>query len=126
MLQDLAAYKCFLAENVTVLQLNKSFIVMNILFVCKSFFCMQSKFQPGRDPGPINTEVVSFSHEGDKNFLHHFYIAIVDEGACIALTSVRIFYQVCPEEIHHLAHFEKTVAGPYDTSLIPVSETFQR
>ena len=50
-----------------------------------------------------------------------FYVAIVDEGACIALTSVRIFYKVCREIVHHLAYFQQAVAGPDDYSLVPVS-----
>ena len=56
-----------------------------------------------------------------SNLYPKFYIAVVDEGACIALASVRIFYKVCNEVVNHLAYFERTIAGPYDTSLIPVS-----
>ena len=97
-----------------------------MLLMVLHYFYFQSKFFPNvDDPGPINKETVSLSLYGvqyAENQLQKVFIAIVDEGACIALTSVRIYYKVCPQIINHLAQFPETKAGPSDTSLITVSK----
>lgn len=40
------------------------------------------------------------------------YLAFHNPGACVALVSVRVFYQRCPEAVHGLARFPDTLPGP--------------
>ncbi|XP_006861340.1 PREDICTED: ephrin type-A receptor 1, partial [Chrysochloris asiatica] len=40
------------------------------------------------------------------------YLAFHNPGACVALVSVRVFYQRCPEATHGLARFPGTLPGP--------------
>ncbi|XP_061270982.1 ephrin type-A receptor 1 isoform X4 [Bos javanicus] len=40
------------------------------------------------------------------------YLAFHNPGACVALVSVRVFYQRCPETVHGLARFPNTLPGP--------------
>lgn len=40
------------------------------------------------------------------------YLAFHNPGACVALVSVRVFYQRCPEAVHGLAQFPDTLPGP--------------
>ncbi|KAF4020412.1 hypothetical protein G4228_012163 [Cervus hanglu yarkandensis] len=40
------------------------------------------------------------------------YLAFHNPGACVALVSVRVFYQRCPETVHGLAQFPDTLPGP--------------
>ncbi|XP_055979855.1 ephrin type-A receptor 1 [Sorex fumeus] len=50
-----------------------------------------------------------------------FYLAFHNPGACVALVSVRVFYQRCPETVHGLAHFPDTLPGP--NGLVEVAGT---
>ncbi|XP_029417218.1 ephrin type-A receptor 1 isoform X1 [Nannospalax galili] len=49
------------------------------------------------------------------------YLAFQNPGACVALVSVRVFYQRCPEAVHGLAQFPDTLPGP--GGLVEVSGT---
>lgn len=40
-----------------------------------------------------------------------FYLAFQDSGACVALTSVRVFYTICPATVQGQAAFPEKVAG---------------
>ena len=40
------------------------------------------------------------------------YLAFHNPGACVALVSVRVFYQRCPEAVQGLARFPDTLPGP--------------
>ncbi|XP_021096583.1 ephrin type-A receptor 1 isoform X3 [Heterocephalus glaber] len=40
------------------------------------------------------------------------YLAFHNPGACVALVSVRVFYQHCPETVYGLAQFPDTLPGP--------------
>ncbi|XP_006997222.1 ephrin type-A receptor 1 [Peromyscus maniculatus bairdii] len=40
------------------------------------------------------------------------YLAFHNPGSCVALVSVRVFYQHCAETVHGLAHFPDTLPGP--------------
>ncbi|XP_006159650.1 LOW QUALITY PROTEIN: ephrin type-A receptor 1 [Tupaia chinensis] len=40
------------------------------------------------------------------------YLAFHNPGACVALVSVRVFYQRCPDAVHGLARFPDTLPGP--------------
>ncbi|XP_041490629.1 ephrin type-A receptor 1 [Microtus oregoni] len=40
------------------------------------------------------------------------YLAFHNPGSCVALVSVRVFYQRCAETVHGLAHFPGTLPGP--------------
>lgn len=40
------------------------------------------------------------------------YLAFHNPGACLALVSVRVFYQRCSEMVHGLAQFPDTLPGP--------------
>lgn len=49
------------------------------------------------------------------------YLAFHNPGACVALVSVRVFYQRCPETVHGLAQFPDTLPGP--SGLVEVEGT---
>ncbi|XP_045433713.1 ephrin type-A receptor 1 isoform X3 [Pipistrellus kuhlii] len=49
------------------------------------------------------------------------YLAFHNPGACVALVSVRVFYQRCPEAVHGLARFPDTLPTP--TKLVEVMGT---
>lgn len=48
------------------------------------------------------------------------YVAVVDEGACISLTLMRVYCIVCDAVINELAMFPETQTGQQDTSLVEV------
>uniref|UniRef100_H2ZQS0 receptor protein-tyrosine kinase n=1 Tax=Ciona savignyi TaxID=51511 RepID=H2ZQS0_CIOSA len=45
------------------------------------------------------------------------YLAIQDTGACMALMHVRVYYKYCGPTEKNLAFFQRTIAGPYMSSL---------
>ncbi|XP_027697115.1 ephrin type-A receptor 1 [Vombatus ursinus] len=47
------------------------------------------------------------------------YLAFHNPGACVALVTVRVFYQRCAETVHKLAHFPDTLPAP--VGLVEVS-----
>ena len=46
------------------------------------------------------------------------YIAIKDEGACIAITNITVGYNYCPEKGRYLVMFPRTIAPSNDTNLV--------
>lgn len=46
------------------------------------------------------------------------YFAFYDQGACMTLLSVRIYYVVCPDLASNLTVFGRTVTGPDVTSVV--------
>ena len=50
-------------------------------------------------------------------FRNGFYIAALDQGACMSILSLRVYYFYCPEVLVGLAAFPGTVAGNETTSL---------
>ena len=53
-------------------------------------------------------------------FRQGFYIAAQDQGACMSLVSMKVYYQFCPETVMNLSRFPATVAGGEVASLIQV------
>ncbi|XP_051535171.1 ephrin type-A receptor 4-like isoform X2 [Myxocyprinus asiaticus] len=64
----------------------------------------------------LNTEVRDVGVVSRKGF----YLAFQDVGACIALVSVRVFYNKCPIAVRNLAQFPDTVTGADTSSLVEV------
>lgn len=56
-------------------------------------------------------------------FRNGFYIAAEDQGACMSILSVRVYYFYCPEVLIGLAAFPRTISGNETTSLDDVSGT---
>ncbi|XP_003134614.1 ephrin type-A receptor 1 [Sus scrofa] len=56
----------------------------------------------------LNVERCSLGHLTRRGL----YLAFHNPGACVALVSVRVFYQRCPEAVHGLARFPDTLPGP--------------
>ncbi|XP_077004562.1 ephrin type-A receptor 1 [Tamandua tetradactyla] len=56
----------------------------------------------------LNVERCSLGHLTHRGL----YLAFHNPGACVALVSVRVFYQRCPEAVHGLARFPDTLPGP--------------
>ncbi|XP_032498316.1 ephrin type-A receptor 1 isoform X2 [Phocoena sinus] len=56
----------------------------------------------------LNVERCSLGHLTRRGL----YLAFHNPGACVALVSVRVFYQRCPETVHGLAQFPNTLPGP--------------
>lgn len=53
-------------------------------------------------------------------FRQGFYIAVQDQGACMSLISLRIFYHYCPETNIALVNFPRTSAADEIASLVTV------
>ena len=89
------------------------------------------------DPDPVNVEydfVEKIKPEGTPlspnvltPFIYHgeivtkaqgLYIAIKDEGACIAITNITVGYNYCPEKGGNLVMFPRTIAPSNDTNLV--------
>ncbi|KAM7325686.1 hypothetical protein ACRRTK_015939 [Alexandromys fortis] len=56
----------------------------------------------------LNVERCSLGHLTHRGL----YLAFHNPGSCVALVSVRVFYQRCAETVHGLAHFPGTLPGP--------------
>lgn len=56
----------------------------------------------------MNLERCSLGHLTRRGL----YLAFHNPGACVALVSVRVFYQRCPEAVHGLAQFPDTLPRP--------------
>ncbi|XP_033097812.1 ephrin type-B receptor 2-like isoform X2 [Anneissia japonica] len=52
-----------------------------------------------------------------------FYLAFQDQGACMAILRVRVYYIKCPSVIAGLARFPETITGSEVTSLVSVTGT---
>ena len=52
-----------------------------------------------------------------------FYVAIVDESTCIAVTHIIVFYHVCPEGNEELVMRPETIAPIVDRTSIPIAVT---
>ena len=52
-----------------------------------------------------------------------FYVAIVDESTCIAVTRIIVFYHVCPEENEELVIRPETIAPIVERISIPIEVT---
>ena len=52
-----------------------------------------------------------------------FYVAIVDEGTCVAVTRIIMFYNVCPEENEELVMRPETLAPIVECLSIPFTVT---
>ena len=48
------------------------------------------------------------------------YIAINNQGACLSIQKIRIFYNYCPEVTRNLVSFPKTVSGNRNSDLFKV------
>lgn len=69
----------------------------------------------------LNHEVVSIPlRKLDNVKPEGVYIAIVDEGACVAMAAFHVFYVVCPKVKTNFAQFPETHTGYQDTSLVEV------
>lgn len=65
----------------------------------------------------LNVEHCSLGHLTRRGL----YLAFHNPGSCVALVSVRVFYQRCAETVHGLAHFPHTLPGP--TGLVEAAGT---
>lgn len=65
----------------------------------------------------LNVERCSLGHLTRRGL----YLAFHNPGSCVALVSVRVFYQRCAETVHGLAHFPHTLPGP--AGLVEVAGT---
>ncbi|CAF0868855.1 unnamed protein product [Adineta ricciae] len=59
----------------------------------------------------VKTRGISITKNG-------FYIAFRDQGACISLLYVKIFYRLCEEKSIGLIHFPETPTGAYLTDIV--------
>ncbi|KAK0393198.1 hypothetical protein QR680_000094 [Steinernema hermaphroditum] len=51
------------------------------------------------------------------------HFAFRDQGTCVSLLNVQVFYDVCPAEVRSLVQFPETVSGPGPNSFISVVGT---
>ena len=66
----------------------------------------------------INTETrsVETTHKG-------LYFAFQDQGACLSLLSVKVYYLTCPEITVEFAHYPETATGSDTGSGIKIQTT---
>ncbi|XP_048476003.1 ephrin type-B receptor 3-like [Rhincodon typus] len=69
---------------------------------------------PDKKRGRANTKTL---HLGPLN-RNGFYLAFQDQGACMALLSVRVYFKKCPAMVSGFASFPETVTGAEPTSLV--------
>ena len=65
-------------------------------------------------PVTISLSVILFYRKG-------FYIAIQDQGACMAVISLRAYYHYCPEVSKNLVTYPRTVSDAAISSLVTVN-----
>ncbi|XP_033097851.1 ephrin type-B receptor 1-like [Anneissia japonica] len=70
------------------------------------------------DPSADNEVVNKVTERFGPIRSNGFYLAMQDQGACMALLRTRIYYRVCPKIMMNLANFPETVTGDYVTSLV--------
>ena len=49
-----------------------------------------------------------------------FYIALRDQGACMAILKIEVYHVVCPFVVNKFARFEETPTAHLETELVPV------
>ena len=49
------------------------------------------------------------------------YFAFRDQGACLSMLAVKVYYLACPAKTMGFAHFAQTPTGPEVTSILKVS-----
>ncbi|XP_078063720.1 ephrin type-B receptor 3-like, partial [Mustelus asterias] len=69
---------------------------------------------PSKKVGRANTKTLSLGPLRRNGF----YLAFQDQGACMALLSVRVFFKKCPAMVASFAAFPETVTGAEPTSLV--------
>ncbi|XP_071944979.1 ephrin type-B receptor 1-B-like isoform X2 [Antedon mediterranea] len=74
----------------------------------------------GRFSDPLSSdEVINKATERFGPIVNNgFYLAMQDQGACMALLRTLVYYLVCPKVMMHLANFPETVTGDFVTSLV--------
>ncbi|XP_006821187.1 ephrin type-B receptor 1-B [Saccoglossus kowalevskii] len=50
-----------------------------------------------------------------------FYLAFQDQGSCLAILKLKVYYLACQEITMNFAYFPKTPAGPKSTALVQVT-----
>ncbi|XP_077998531.1 ephrin type-B receptor 1-B-like [Glandiceps talaboti] len=71
------------------------------------------------DTEVVNTETRFFRTTSRRGF----YLAFQDQGSCLAILNVTVFYYACPEVIENLAMFTRTPASPIAGNLVAVEGT---
>uniref|UniRef100_A0A1I7YTZ1 receptor protein-tyrosine kinase n=1 Tax=Steinernema glaseri TaxID=37863 RepID=A0A1I7YTZ1_9BILA len=66
----------------------------------------------------INVKVYAVDMKADA-----IHFAFRDQGTCVSLLNVQVYYDVCPAEIRSLVQFTETVSGPGPNSFISVVGT---
>ncbi|GCB82189.1 hypothetical protein scyTo_0022293, partial [Scyliorhinus torazame] len=69
---------------------------------------------PNKKVGRANTKILNLGPLRRNGF----YLAFQDQGACMALLSVRVFFKKCPAMVAGFASFPETVTGAEPTSLV--------
>ncbi|XP_078391988.1 ephrin type-B receptor 3-like [Cetorhinus maximus] len=69
---------------------------------------------PNKKVGRANTKTLNLGPLRSNGF----YLAFQDQGACMALLSVRVFFKKCPAMVASFASFPRTVTGAEPTSLV--------
>ena len=70
-----------------------------------------------------NTPAYMVVNRADEHFpvtRGGFYIGIRDQGACMALLNIEVYYVVCPFVVNNFARFEKTMTASQEAGLVPV------
>ncbi|XP_076812808.1 ephrin type-B receptor 1-B-like [Clavelina lepadiformis] len=86
----------------------------------------ETRFMPNEHPKQhvINKEFVSIKISDEEQSKHGdqvgLYVAVLDEGTCMSLSSLRVYYKLCPAVVAGLASFPETHTGLNYTSLVEV------
>lgn len=72
------------------------------------------------DPDTPNNQVMNHVDEHFPVSKNGFYLGLRDQGACMALLKIEVYYVVCPFVVNNFARFERTMTGASESDLVPV------
>lgn len=106
-IDTVAAGERFESSNAGPGGINKKTLVIGPLhrYVKSILVCPRSSI--------LHAYIICFARRG-------FYIAAQDQGACMSLIGMKLYYHYCPETTYNLTYFPKTVAGGEVASLVSV------
>jgi len=68
----------------------------------------ENRFKPGQESTPNQKTLRIENLKGEKGF----FLAIRDEGACLSIQHIKIYYKYCPEMTSNFVSYPKTITGP--------------
>lgn len=73
-----------------------------------------------RSNSNMTTETIGMEIEADTKMIR---IAFEEQGICLSLLNVKIYYRICDEFTDQLVHFRPQVTGPKETDMVRMNGT---